>query len=110
MVDPTHTEPPVRLGSACTVTVAVAWQPLLFVYVMIVVPAIKPVTTPPLLTVATLVFDEEYGVVPFGVPEPVNVIVDPTHTEPPVRLGSAGAVIVADVVATQPASSVTVTV
>ena len=39
-----------------------------------------PVTTPVLLTVATPVLDEVHGVVAAGVPEPVSVIVAPSHT------------------------------
>jgi hypothetical protein len=34
-----------------------------------------------LLTVAIAVFEELHGVVASGVPEPVNVVVNPAHTD-----------------------------
>ena len=48
VVNPTHTlvVPPIAAGLAFTVTVATARQPVLNVYVIIVVPAVRPVTTP----------------------------------------------------------------
>lgn len=46
---------------------------------MVVVPAVKAVTTPVLDTVATAVLDEIQGVVGCAVPEPVNVDVKPTQ-------------------------------
>ena len=44
------------------------------------VPAVTPVTTPAFVMVATPVFDDVHGVAAAGVPEPVSVVVDPTHT------------------------------
>ena len=81
MVAPSHTAVgPVIVGNAFTVTVAVLVQPLLLVYVIVVVPAETPVTTPALLTVATPVFDDVHGLTAAGVPEPVNVVVAPIQT------------------------------
>jgi len=40
---------------------------------MVVVPAVKALTTPVLDTVATVVFDEVHGVVASGLAEPVRV-------------------------------------
>src|SRR6266480_975263 len=97
VVDPTHTvNVPVIVGCALTVTVAVLLHPLLLVYVIVVVPAATPVTTPALLTVATPVFDDVHGLTAAGVPDPVNVVVDPTHTvNVPVIVGCALTVTVA---------------
>ena len=54
------------------------------------VPGLTPVTTPALLTVATPVFDDVHGLAAAGVPDPVNVIVDPSQTAVgPVIVGSA---------------------
>ena len=47
---------------------------------MTVVPGLTPVTTPVLLTVATPGVDEVHGVVAAGVPDPVNVMVEPSQT------------------------------
>jgi len=47
---------------------------------MVVVPAATPVTTPALLTVATPVLEDVHGLTAAGVPEPVNVVVDPAQT------------------------------
>ncbi len=49
---------------------------------MIVVdPAAIPVTVPLLLTVATLVLDDIHGeVLVAAVADPVNIVVEPTHT------------------------------
>ena len=44
---------------------------------MVTVPALIPVTTPVLETVATAVFEDVQGVVAFAVAEPVNVDVEP---------------------------------
>ena len=69
---------------------------------MVVVPALSAVTTPALFTVATVVLEEDQGVVAAGVPEPVSVIVAPSQTVVgPVMVGRALTVIV--VVAEQPA-------
>jgi hypothetical protein len=81
VVNPTQTlSVPVIAGCVSTVTVTVLLQPLLFVYVITLVPGFTPVTTPMLLTVATLVVADVHGFTAAGVPEPVNVIVDPSHT------------------------------
>ncbi len=58
-------------------------------------PGLTPVTTPALFTVATPVFDEVQGLAAAGVPDPVNVIVDPSQTAVgPVIVGCALTVIV----------------
>ena len=86
---------PVIVGCALTVTVTVLEHPLLFVYVIVVVPAPCPVTTPALFTVATPVFDDVHGLTAAGVPDPVNVVVDPSQTvNVPVIVGWALTVIV----------------
>jgi hypothetical protein len=49
-----------------------------------------------LFTVATPVLDEVHGLAAAGVPEPVNVVVDPSHTvNVPVIVGNAFTVTVA---------------
>ena len=54
VVNPLQTESvPVIVGKAFTVMVAVVIQPLLFVYVITLVPAETPVTMPVLETIAT---------------------------------------------------------
>jgi len=71
-------------------------QPLLLVYVMVVVPGLTPVTTPALFTVATPVLEDVHGLTAAGVPDPVNVVVDPTQTfNVPVIVGCALTVTVA---------------
>ena len=62
-----------------TVIFFVAVHPPFVVYVIVVVPAETPVTTPALLTVATDVLEDIHGLEPAAVPEPVNVVVDPAH-------------------------------
>jgi hypothetical protein len=47
---------------------------------MVVVPAATAVTAPALLIVATPVLDDVHGLAAAGVPEPVNVVDDPTQT------------------------------
>ena len=44
------------------------------------VPAATPVTTPALVTVATAGVPETHGFTAAGVPDPVKVVVAPTHT------------------------------
>jgi hypothetical protein len=62
---------------------------------MVVVPAATPVTTPALLIVATPVLEDVHGLAAAGVPDPVNVVVDPTQTvKVPVMVGCALTVIV----------------
>ena len=81
IVAPSHTAvgPPI-VGLALTVIVTVLLQPLLFVYVMTEVPPATPVTTPAFVIVATPVLDDVHGLAAAGVPDPVNVIVDPAQT------------------------------
>ena len=89
VVAPTHTvSVPVMVGCALTVIVIVLVHPLLLAYVITDVPAAAPVTTPALLTVATPVLDDVHGLTAAGVPDPVKVVVDPTHTvKVPVMVG-----------------------
>jgi hypothetical protein len=62
---------------------------------MTLVPAATPVTTPALFTVATPVFEDVHGLAAAGVPDPVKVVVEPTHTVVvPVIVGCALTVIV----------------
>jgi hypothetical protein len=57
---------------------------------MSVDPADTPATTPALLTVATPVFEETQGFTAAGLAEPLNAVVDPTHTiGVPVMVGKA---------------------
>src|SRR6185436_9993955 len=97
VVNPTHTlSVPVIAGAGFTVTVAVILHPLLSVYVIVDVPADTPVTTPPFVMVATPVLDDVHGLTAAGVPDPVNVVVNPTHTlSVPVIAGAAFTVTVA---------------
>jgi hypothetical protein len=112
VVDPTHTfNVPVIVGCANTVTVTVLVHPLLFVYVITLVPALTPVTTPVLLIVATEVVADIHGLTAAGVPDPVNVVVDPSHTDRvPVMVGTVFTVTVTVVVLTHPLAPVPVTV
>jgi hypothetical protein len=71
---------PVIVGKEFTVIVCVMVQPFASVYLITLVPADTPVTTPELLTVATLGVADVHGFVVLGVPEPVNEVVEPTHT------------------------------
>jgi hypothetical protein len=60
------------------------------------VPGLTPVTTPALLTVATAGVAEIHGFTAAGVPDPVNVVVDPSQTiKTPVIVGCALTVTVA---------------
>ncbi len=92
---------PVIVGKAFTVTVAVMTQPLLFVYVITLVPAETPVTSPVLETVATPVFPDTHGLEAEGDADPVNCLVKPSQTvNVPLIAGKAFTVTVA--VITQP--------
>ena len=63
---------------------------------MTLVPTATPVTTPALVTVATAGVAETHGFTMAGVPEPVNVEVEPTQTfRLPVMVGNAFTVTVA---------------
>ena len=66
-------------GAAQSITriVAVFEQPLVLVYVIVVVPPPWAVTTPVEEMLATAVFDDAHGVVSSGVPEPVNCMLEP---------------------------------
>jgi hypothetical protein len=82
VVSPTQTDNvPVIVGNALIVTVAVAIHPVLFVYVIVDVPAATPVTTPVLETVATPVLEDTQGLEAAAVPEPVKVVVKPTQAD-----------------------------
>lgn len=100
---PTQTPvPPVILCRAFTWMLMVLRQPLLSVYVMVVLPADKPVTTPVLLMVATVVLEEVHGLTVAGVPEPLKVMLLPAQSEAgPVMVGVGSMVMVT--VFTQPA-------
>jgi hypothetical protein len=67
------------VGAATTVTLAVTVQLAEFLYVITAVPTVTPVTTPAEETVAIGVLPDVHGVVAFGVPEPVKVVLDPIH-------------------------------
>jgi hypothetical protein len=63
--------------------------------VITLVPGLTPVTTPALVTVATPVLEEVQGLTAAGVPDPVNVIVEPSQTVVgPLIVGCALTVIV----------------
>jgi hypothetical protein len=97
VVELTHTvKVPVIDGNAYTVTVALLLHPLLFVYVITLVPADMPVTNPELLTVATPGVPDTHGFDAAGVPDPVSCVVELTHTvNVPVIVGKAFTVTVA---------------
>ena len=81
---------PEMVGSALMVTVCVAEQPLLSVYVIIEVPAVTPVTTPEAVTVATEVVADVQGLEAAAVPDPVKVVDALTQAEAvPEMVGSA---------------------
>ena len=63
---------PLIVGKPLMVTTCVVWHPLLFVYVIVEVPADTPVTKPVLLTVATAGFEDNHGLTVAAVPDPVN--------------------------------------
>ncbi len=87
---------PVIVGNAFTVNVVVTIHPLLFVYVIVVVPAVNAVTSPVFETVATVVFEETHGFVVAGDAEPINCDVAFTHADSvPVIVGNAFTVNVA---------------
>jgi hypothetical protein len=81
VVEPTHTaRVPLIVGSGLTVTMAVCWQPLLLVYVIVDVPALTPVTNPVAEIVATPMLDDDQAFDAAAVAEPLNSVVEPTHT------------------------------
>ena len=71
---------PEMVGFGFTITVSVTEHPRLFVYVIMDVPPVTPVTTPVLETVAIPVLAEIHGLELAAVPEPVNCVVLPTQT------------------------------
>jgi hypothetical protein len=82
VVAPTQAESvPVIVGEALIVILEVVKHPFEFVYEIVDVPAVTPVTTPLGDTVATAVLDEVQGLVIAAVPEPVNVVVAPVQAE-----------------------------
>ena len=92
-------------GADATVMATVFEQPAEFVYVILTEPLATPVTTPALLTVALAVLEDTHGLLLAAVPDPVNVVVEPTHTvDDPVTVGAA--VIVTFSVVWHPALSV----
>ena len=81
-VPPTHTALlPVTVGFALTVIVTVTEQPLLFVYVIVLVPAVSAEINPAFVIVATEVLLEVQGLLDAAVPEPVSCSVNPTQTD-----------------------------
>jgi len=71
--DPTQIDDdPVITGNGFTITVTFLAQPLVFVYVMILLPTDTVVTNPPELIVATLVVAEIQGFVVAAVALPVS--------------------------------------
>lgn len=85
------------VGNACIVTVSVLIQPFVFLYEIIDVPALTPVTKPVLLIVATPVDADDHGVVASAVAEPDNCVVLPTQAlNVPVIAGSGLIVITAE--------------
>jgi hypothetical protein len=71
---------PVITGIVVTVTDTVVTQPLLLVYVIVLVPAATPDTSPLLFTVAAAVLDDTHALAAAGVPLPVSCEVLPTLT------------------------------
>ena len=104
LVGVTVNDPPLQIvavwfgitGFGFTVTVMVFWQLFEFVYVIIEVPTLTPVTKPVVETVATDGMDEIQALDEAAVAEPTNEIVEPTHTlVDPVILGKGFTVTVA---------------
>lgn len=67
------------VGFATTVITCVCVQDPEFIKVMVVVPVDTAVTTPLAETVATEALEDTHGVEACAVPEPVKVVVVPTH-------------------------------
>jgi hypothetical protein len=87
---PTHSvpEPVIVPAAGFTVNTAYDWQPVDTVYVISVVPAVKPITTPdvePMVATVVLLLLHETPPV-----EPVNVVEEPSHrdNEPLIADGS----------------------
>jgi hypothetical protein len=69
----------IKLGNSFTEKKKSTVQPLLFLYLIVVVPAAILDTSPVLLTVAVAGFDDIHGAVVLAVPEPDNCVVVPIH-------------------------------
>lgn len=69
----------IKLGNSFTEKGKSTVQPLLFLYVIVVVPAAILDTSPVLLTVAIAGFDDIHGKLMLAVPEPDNCVVVPIH-------------------------------
>jgi hypothetical protein len=93
-----RTKLPSIVGKAFTVMVDVLEHPILFVYVMVVVPAETPVTRPKFEIVATVVLLEVHGVVVAAVPLPVNCKVAFSQTSVPPEIVGSGFTVI-DIVA-----------
>lgn len=71
--DPTQIDDdPLITGNGFTITVLVLTQPLLFVYVMMVVPTDCAETNPPFVTVAIAGVDDTQGLLVAAVGEPLS--------------------------------------
>jgi hypothetical protein len=79
VVEPTHTEavPPIVVGPALTVITAVLKQLALIMNVIVVVPALTPVTTPVLISTVALAV---LLLLHVPLPELLSAVVAPTHT------------------------------
>lgn len=73
---------------------------------MVAVPADMAVTTPRLVTVATAVLEDTYGLDTAGVPLPVNVVLNPTQIDAVAGSNVGKAFTVTVVVVTAPHSVV----
>lgn len=69
----------IKLGNSFTENKKSNVQPLLFLYVIVVVPAAILDTSPVLFTVAVAGFEDIHGELVLAVPEPVNCEVVPIH-------------------------------
>jgi hypothetical protein len=61
------------------VKLAVAIQPTLFVKLIVLLPALTPLTKPKADTVATAKLEDDQGFIKAGVPEPDRLVVPPTQ-------------------------------
>jgi hypothetical protein len=69
----------IKLGNSFTENEKSTVQPLVFLYVIVVVPAAILDTRPVLLTVAIEGFEDIHGELVLAVPEPDNCVVVPIH-------------------------------
>lgn len=80
----------VMVGKGLIVTAFFALHPLMLVKVISTVPALIPVITPNLLTLAIVLSDDSQGLFPSGTSALASAIVLPTHTLfNPFMVGSA---------------------